>query len=486
MTKQRWLPRAARSPRFGVRLIGGILALYVLSAARTFLHAQPDFRPNIVFILTDDLGAADLAADGAPLADTPALDRLRAQSLTFSNGYAPAPICSASRAAFLTGRSPARLHFEFVSKPAGSKPPPGTALIQPEFPINLPLDEVTLAEVLEPAGYVTGFFGKWHLTQANDGYLGNGDTFGPRQQGFRVSGEERGSHPYSYPDRRHAPAGDFTPGAYEPDALTDRAIDFMREHRDERFLLYLSHYYVHDPLGTRCEWLLKKYREKAAKLGVLAAESRIGYAAFVEVMDHLVGRVLDELDELGLAENTLVVFTSDNGGAPQYTNNGAWRGSKWTLYEGGIRVPFIVRWPGVTTAGAVCAAPVIGTDLFPTFADIAGAPLPADRLLDGKSLRSLLEDPRASLARDSLVWHFPFYHLPNVNQTPVSAIRRGDLKLVHHYENNRSELFDLAVDPGETRDLSRVRPADAQRLEVELLAQLRTMDARLPRPAPGH
>jgi uncharacterized sulfatase len=248
--------------------------------------------------------------------------------------------------------------------------------------------------------------------------------------------------------------------------------------------LYLSHYYVHDPLGTRCEWLLQKYREKAVKLGVPADENRIRYAVFVEVMDHLVGRVLDELDELGLAENTLVVFTSDNGGAPQNTDNGAWRGSKWTLYEGGIRVPLFVRWPGVATAGAICAVPVIGTDLFPTFTEAAEAQLPSDRPLDGVSLRPLFEEPKAALPREVLLWHFPFYHPTHVNETPVSAMRHGNLKLVHHYENSRNELFDLAVDPGETLDLSGLRTADAQRMEAELLTQLRTMEARLPRPAP--
>jgi uncharacterized sulfatase len=434
-----------------------------------------------VLILVDDLGGADLQGGGAVLAETPALDRLRSQGLSFSAAYAPAPICSASRAALLTGRSPARLHFEFVSKPEGSEPPPNTELVQPAFPVDLPLEEISLAELLSPAGYATGYFGKWHLTQANDRYLGHGSTFGPREQGFAETGEERGSHPYGYSDPRQRPTGGCAPGEYEPDALTDRAIAFLRRHRDERFFLFLSHYYVHDPVNTRCEWLLRKYREKADRLGIETDEALIRYAAFVDVMDYLVGRVLAVLDELGLADDTVVIFTSDNGGAPQYTDNGRLRGSKWTLYEGGIRVPLYVRWPGVTPPGGTSAAPVVGTDIFPTLAEIAGVPVPEDVPLDGVSLRSLLADPSAGLPRDTLIWHFPFYHPPFVDETPASALRRGRLKLVYHYEGRRTELFDLSSDPGETTNLTFVRSDLAAELRDDLLRRLVAMDARFPR-----
>lgn len=468
--------------RIALRFVPTLAGALALLAGGAAFAAKP---PNIVVILADDLGARDLAADGARLAETPALDRLRAQGLAFSAAYAPAPICSASRAALLTGRSPARLHFEFVTKAANAKPPPDTRLIQPAFPIDLPLEEVTIAEVLAPAGYATGFFGKWHLTQANDRYLGHGSTFGPRQQGFAETDEERGSHPYNYPKGRRPPAGDFAPGDYEPDALTERAIRFLREQREGPFLLFLSLYHVHDPVQTRCAWLLEKYRDKAARLGVEASDAQIRYAAFVDIMDHLAGRVLGAMDELGLGENTVVIFTSDNGGAPHFTDNGALRGSKWTLYEGGIRVPMIVRWPGVTPPGATCATPVIGTDVLPTLAEIAGASVPANRPLDGVSLRGLLADPGATLSRESLQWHFPFYHPDFVNETPVSALRRGTLKLVYHYEGPRVELFDLARDPGETTDLSALRPEDAQRLRAELLWELRAVGARFPRERGG-
>lgn len=438
-----------------------------------------DAPPNVLFILIDDLGARDLGGEGARLAESPHLDRLARQGLRFTAGYAPAPICSASRAAFLTGRSPARLHFEFVTKAAGAKAPAGTKLVQPAFPVNLPLEEITLAELLSPVGYVTGFLGKWHLTQENDRYLGHGSTFGPGQQGFAETSEERGSHPYNYPVPKRPPVRDVADGQYEPDALTDAAIAFLERHQRDRFFLQLAPYHVHEPVNTRGQWLIDKYTAKAKRLGLQATETQIRYAAFVEIMDHLVGRVLDALERLGLADRTLVIVTSDNGGAPPYTDNHPLRGTKWTLYEGGIREPFYVRWPGVVAPGGTCDTPVIGTDLFPTLAAVAGAELPADRSLDGINLAPLFRDPAARLNRDRLVWHFPFY-LAEVGETPVSALRRGDLKLVHHYEDGRTELFDLRADPAEQHDLSRSRPEETAELRAELLRVLQEQGARFP------
>lgn len=464
-----------------MRITGLWLLLPGLAASLPAAAATPDV-PNVVLILIDDLGAADLQADGAELAETPALDRLRRQGVSFTQAYAPAPICSASRASLLTGRSPARLHFEFVTKPKGSKPPARTVLVQPAFPTSLPLEEVSLAELLAPAGYVTGYLGKWHLNQEEGRYLAHGTTHGPAQQGFAETSEERGSHPYGYAKSRGEPPGPSMPdGVYEPDALTDRAIAFLRDHRADRFFLQLSHYYVHDPVATRCAWLVRKYQEKAARLGQKISDEHIRYAAFVEVMDHLVGRVLTEIDALDLARNTVVIFTSDNGGMPVFTDNGPLRGSKWTLYEGGLRVPLLVRWPEVAPAGAECGVPVIGTDLFPTLAAITRAPRPVDRVLDGVDLSPLLASPtRADVAPRKLLWHFPFYHEPFVRETPASALRDGNLKLVHHYEDERSELFDLSVDPGEAHDLAATLPGETARLRTELLQRLQAMDARMP------
>ncbi|HTO03599.1 MAG TPA: sulfatase, partial [Opitutus sp.] len=444
------------SRRLRLTKLTSVALLAALAPSPNF--AATDERPNIVFILADDLGAVDLQADGAVLAETPALDRLRGQGVSFSSAYASAPICSASRASILTGRSPARLHFEFVTKATE----PGATdskqrLLQPDFPVNLPLSETTISEILGPAGYATGFFGKWHLTQANDRYLGHGTTFGPRQQGFDEADEERGSHPYSWlKPKMLPPPGDFKAGEYEPDALIDRAIEFIGDHRNRRFFLFLSLYHPHEPVNTRLEWLEEKYRRKAARLGLSAGDRSVRYAAFADTMDHLVGRVLAAIDEQTLSGNTLVVFTSDNGGAPQWTDHRPVRGSKWTLYEGGIRVPLIARGPGIP-AGVNCPTPVTGTDFLPTFSALAHATLPKDVVFDGANIQPLLAESKAEWSARTLTWHFPFYHEPHVDETPVSAIRRNDLKVVYHYEHDRTELFDLAADPSESRDLSTLR-----------------------------
>lgn len=460
----------------------GIGCVALLLGAAVGGSVSPD-PPNLVVILIDDAGAGDFGFDGAVLAETPHLDRLAREGLRFTSGYAPAPICSASRASILTGRSPARLQFEFVTKASGAAEPKTGSLRQPPFPRDFPLEEITLAEMLGPAGYVAGYFGKWHLTQTSDRYLGHGTTHGPRQQGFAEASEERGSHPYSYPRPAQAPVRDQPAGVYEEDRLADEAIEFLRRHRQNRFLLYLATYYVHDPVDTRCGWLIEKYRAKAERLGlkgVAASEERVRYAAFVDVMDHSVGRVLAAIDEQGLRERTLVILLSDNGGHPRFSENGGLRGSKWTLYEGGIRVPFLARWPGVIPANASSEVPVVGTDVFPTFAAIAGVPLP-DRPLDGVNLLPVFRDPSATLPRRRLTFHFPFYHEPYVNETPVSALREGNLKLVFHYEKERAELFDLAADPHEEHDLASARPHDAARLKARLLADLRAAGARFPR-----
>lgn len=456
-------------------LASGVAALPVAAAVAN------NEKPNIVFILIDDLGWGDTGPYGQTFVDTPNFDRLAKQGMTFTQAYAPSPICSASRAASLTGRSPARLHFEFVTKPKNAKLPKGVVLRQPAFPRDLPLSEISLAEALSPAGYKTGYFGKWHLTQENGGqYLGHGDTFGPARQGFGETCEERGSHPYSYPKgvKSRPGFGNFDNGKFAPDALTDKAVDFLRRNKDSRFFLFLSHYYVHYPLHTRCKWLLEKYEAKARRLGLRPNDEQLTYAAFVETMDYLVGRVLDAIDDLGLADNTLVVLTSDNGGDPRVAWNGL-RGSKWTLYEGGVREPFLVRWPGRVKAGASSSVPVIATDLMPTFCEVAGVPSPSVPL-DGISLLSLFTGKSQALDRDILTWHFPFYHPDHVGTKPCSSIRNGDMKLIYYYEDERAELYDLAADPMEKNNLADMKPKVVAKLKYELLETLKKQGARFP------
>ncbi len=470
-----------RGPTCRPTALGALLMSLSCQVSSVFAAAPQARPPNIVIILIDDLGFSDLRCTGNRIHDTPHLDRLVSQGMRFTNAYAAAPICSPSRGAIVTGRSPARLHFESVTKARTAKPPANTRLRQPAFTQDLPLGEVSLAEAIKPQGYVTGFYGKWHLTQGGKRYLAWGKTHGPLQQGFDAGNEDRGSHPYNYKTREF---GAFKPGQYPPDALTENAIAFMRSNRHRPFLLYVSHYYVHTPVHTRCRWLFEKYRRR---MGPEAPKGKVHYAAFVETMDAYVGQLLRAIDDLRLTDRTVVMFTSDNGGHPSYASNAPLKGSKWTLYEGGIRVPTSVRWPGVVKPGSVCETPVIHMDFFATACELAGARTDVKRPLDGVSLVGLLTgEPTTALKRDTLYWHFPYYHPRLVNTKPQSAIRRGDLKLIHFYEDDRVELYDLARDIGEQHDLSRERPAQARELKQALHARLQSVDARLPRPNPDY
>jgi uncharacterized sulfatase len=396
--------------------------------------------------------------------------------------YSAAPICSPARAALLTGRSPARLHFEFVTKYMDSKPTTVTPLRHPPFTLNLPLEEVTIAEALRGVGYVTGLAGKWHLNAHHERYLGYSPEFGPERQGFMFAREERGSHPYNYNERDFTGCAD---GKYPEDSLTSGAIEFLRENRQRPFFLLASHYYVHTPVHTRCKWLFEKYRKRLeGKTPADVLKTRAMYGAFVETFDHYVGELLGGVDRLGLRENTLVLFTSDNGANPEITTNAPLRGSKWNLYEGGVRVPMMVRWPGRVTPGSICDVPVGGWDFFPTVTELAG--VQANRSpLDGTSLLSLLEGRSSRLSRESLYWHFPYYipeHTAKPYSTPQSSIRKGNRKLIYYYEDRRTELFDLAKDPGEQNDLARSLPRVSDELLADLQRYLRSVDARLPQP----
>jgi len=469
-----------------LKTLGTFFALPIVNERIWSASYDVATRPNVVLLVADDLGWSDVGCMGNRFIDTPNIDRLASDGMLFTNAYAPAPICSATRAAILTGKSPARLHFEFVSKDKSSKPLQGTKLIQPPFTEDLPLEELTFAEVLSETGYVTGMFGKWHLTQRNDRYLGWGDTHGPLQQGFMFGSEDRGSHPYSYKERTF---GKFEEGQFPEDSLIKSSIDFIQRNSNRPFLMYLPLYYVHTPVHTRCKWLYDKY---AGRLEQNANADHIMYAAFVETMDHYIGQVLGAINNLGLTRNTIVMFTSDNGGHPQYTDNSPLNGSKWNLYEGGIRVPMVVRWPGVVQRASKCNIPVIGTDLFPTLCEIARAEKNPKIPLDGVSFVPLQKDPSGgSWQRDTLYWHFPYYHPPykggesrTFGTTPQSAMRKGNYKLLYRYETSRTELFDLSSDISEQHDISQKLPERTTALKGELMDHLKTIDARFPKKRP--
>lgn len=470
-----------------------------LFLAATLAHAAaaaPAARPNVIFILADDLGWHDLHVYGNAWHDTPNLDRLAQEGTRFTNAYAPAPICSASRAALLTGRSPARLGFEFVVKNRPAKPPTGHPLTPPPYPLNLPLSEITPGQLFSGAGYATGYYGKWHLNEHYQGYLGWSPVYGPLQRGFAEGNMEFGSHPYGDAKRPKADMADLPAGDYGRDALTELAIAFLREHRTgQPFFLQLSHYYVHEPIKSRARWLVDKY---ATRLPAGTSHDRAVYGAMVETLDHLVGQLLQALDELGLRDNTLIVFASDNGGHPLYSGNGPLRGNKWNVYEGGIRIPWIVRWPGHIPAGRTSDVPFIGTDLLPTLCAATGVPLPAGVTLDGIDVLPVWRGVSAGDPDRALVWHFPYYHpeedfdkaLPRIgiddfsfNQTrPQSAIRVGDWGLLHFYEDDHDELYQLSADLSQQHDHAAADPARTRALRQRLDATLHAMGARFATP----
>ncbi|MHB1036674.1 MAG: sulfatase [Pirellulales bacterium] len=393
-------------------------------------------KPNIVFILADDLGINDLGCYGRRDHRTPNLDRLASQGMRFTSAYCAQPICSASRAAILTGKAPARLHL--TTYLPGRPDCVSQKLLHPVIPQQLPLAEKTLAEYLKEAGYATACIGKWHL---------GGRGFGPEDQGFDVV----------HPGRANTTPSATEGGKGEYD-LTAASEKFLEANRDRPFFLHLCHNTPHIP-----------YKAKAELVAKNAAAFEPVYAATIETLDDTVGLLLAKLDALGLAANTLVVFTSDNGGLhvpegphSRITHNTPFRAGKGFLYEGGLRIPLLVRWPGRVPAGRIVDEPVINTDWLPTLLDLAGRPAPAG--LDGVSIAGLLAG--GSAPARLFYWHFP--HYTNQGSRPAGAVRDGRWKLVEHYEDGRVELFDLAKDVGETTDLAARQPQTAQRLRAAL------------------
>lgn len=494
-------------------ILSFLLSLLLISGFGSWLSAQDlenQDKPNIILIYIDDMGYSDVAEYGKEygqnLTETPNMDRLVKEGKKFTSAYASAPLCSPSRAALLTGKTPARLNFEFVTKNETDdyswddeewiKKFEGYELVPPPFTLNLPLEEVTVAEALKKGGYETAISGKWHVAAHNEHYLGWSSDFGPEHQGFDFTAETFGSHPYSYivgGEKKNSK--EYKKGEYPVDALTDRAVDFIKKDHQKPFFLYVSHYYVHTPVEVNVQWLIDKYRKKA---GPDLSEERVVYAAFVEIVDHYVGQLLDAIDKEDLTDDTVVILTSDNGGHPVYAFTRPFRGSKWNVYEGGIRVPFIVRWPGVANAGSESDGLVSQIDLKPTFMELAGVEN-YEQGLDGKSIVPLFYDDEIDTFKNrTLYWHFPYYHPEGgefektqshigletgyVSQTlPQSAMRKGNLKLVYFYDGDKAELYDLAKDPSEQNDLSSERPWDTQMMKAELLQKLHEAGARFPR-----
>ena len=424
-----------------------------------------DGRPNVILVLVDDMGWKDLSCQGSDFYQTPHVDRLAASGMRFTSGYAACPVCSPTRAAMLTGQYPARLHLtDWI---AGHERPHAKLRI-PDWTKRLPLEQVTIAERLKEAGYATASIGKWHL---------GGTGLSPKEQGFDVNlgGTDKGQPPSYFSHYGIPTLPDGPPGEYLTDREASEAVAFIEANRDRPLFLYLPHHCVHTPLQAKPE-VAAKYAAKRPGI----PPKRAAYAAMVESVDDALGTILDALDRLGIRNRTAIIFTSDNGGQSSITDMKPLRAGKGSAYEGGVRVPLVVSWPGVTVAGSTSDVPVITPDIPATILDLTSVgPAPAQPL-DGASLAGVLRG--GSLARDAIYWHYPHYHPGGA--TPSSAVRSGPWRLVHFYEDDRSELYDLAADPGETIDLATKQPDKAAELRGRLDAWLADVGAQLPTPNP--
>lgn len=431
-------------------------------------------QPNIVFILADDLGYTDVACFGSKYYETPNIDRLASQGMRLLSHH-HCQNCTPTRAALMSGQYGARTgvytvggidRFDWSKRP----------LRPVDNVTELPLDRDIIAGQLKAAGYATGMFGKWHIGERGE--------YHPGKRGFDEAIVSAGVH-FDFDTN---PKTEYPQGQYLADFLTDKAVDFIARHKDHPFFLYLPHFAVHAPHQAKTD-LIEKFKPKPG----VGGHNNPTYAAMIYSVDESVGRVMKTLDDLKIADNTVLIFTSDNGGVGGYvregikaagdiTDNAPLRSGKGSLYEGGTREPFIIRWPGVTRPGTACDVPTIHVDLYPTMLEIAGAPKPR-QVLDGESLVKLFRDPAAKLQRDAIYQHFPGYLGAGVDAwrtTPVSVIQSGNWKLMEFLEDGRLELYDLANDIGETRNLAKENPAKTKELHARLVAWRAEVNAPMP------
>lgn len=436
-----------------------MLCRFVVLAASLILWAataRAADRPNVVFIFADDLGINDLGCYGRQEHKTPRLDELAARGARFTSAYCGLSICSASRAALMTGKSPARLHITTFLP--GRPDAPSQKLLHPEITLNLPSSEITLAERFKGLGYATGLFGKWHL----------GDAPGskPTDQGFDEAFQ---------PPAKSQPSA--TEGGKSEYAITHKAIEFMERHKDEPFFLYVAHYTPHIVLAAKPELVEKNRKAFNAT-----------YAAMMETLDDTVGLILDAIERNGLSDNTIVVFTSDNGGlhvlegGTVATHSTPFRAGKGYLYEGGLRTPLIIAWPG-RIPPATINEPTINEDFTQTFMELCGAPAPTEPGLEGVSIAPLLLGGPASAPR-SFAFHFP--HYTNQGSRPAGSLREGNWKLIENYEDGSLELYDLGADPGERDNLAARHPERAQAMRAKLDAWRTDAGAQLNTPNPDY
>jgi arylsulfatase A-like enzyme len=460
------LTRRAFVKRLGVGA-AAVLAANPLAAAEKSKRRSP----NVVFILADDLGWRDLGCYGHKIHETPNIDKLAAGGMRFADAYAACPVCGPTRASILSGKYPSRSGYTH-----NWLPPDGQEFWNERRPGDRPafmkLEEFTLAEALQAGGRQTAFVGKWHLGEK---------PYYPRRQGFDVNvagnhwGHPRKGYfsPYQLENLKDGPKGE-----YLTDRLTSEAIRVMDDFskKDKPWFMHLCYYTVHVPFHAKAE-KVKKYTAKARQAKV---KLNAKYAAMVESLDENVGRLLRWLDEKGLRENTIIVFTSDNGGHRGATHNRPLRGYKGDLYDGGIRVPWIVQWPGVTKPGSVCNKPVISTDFYPTILEMTGLPLRPKQHIDGVSFASALRGAK-DFDRGAMIWHYPHQRISE----PASAIRVGDWKFICYYNDGRQALYNLKDDIGEKNNHAKRMPEKTAKMKAQLDAMLKEHGAKIPAAKPA-
>ncbi len=461
-----------------------------------FASLEAAERPNILFILIDDFGWYDVGYNGSTFYETPCIDGLAKDSFRFDRLYTPSPMCSPTRLSILTGKNPAR---HGVTQWLAGRDTPYTregeeARVYCPKPQSSGIkeDEVTLGEVLQKAGYETAFYGKWHIGALKE-------TGGPKRHGFdsqkAIIESNRCEMFYPFRGGRYFP--DAKKGDNFTDLLTDAAIDFVTTERDQPFYLHLCHFAMHAPIASK-PGLKEKFEKKAASLPPLEVDRILDdyghkpqkmrrddpvYAGELATLDTNIGRLVDALKESGQYENTIIVFTGDNGGRSSYfrehpTSIQPLRTGKTFIFEGGLRTPTLVRWPGHDSVGGSTEAAVTSMDFYPTLLEMAGLPLQPEQHVDGVSLVPLFEG--GAIERDTLYWHFPHYQ--GEGSYPASAIRVGDFKLIHNYHHDDVLLYNVTDDPGETENLAAKMPEKADALQKQLVTYLEEAGAYIPRP----
>jgi arylsulfatase A-like enzyme len=447
----------------------GISAVgWIMSGAVANPKSAVEKKPNIIFILADDLGWAELGCYGNTFNETPNLDKLAKEGMRFTDAYAAAPVCSPYRAALMTGQHPARIGI--------------TDYLRPNDKNHLSTHYVTVAEALKNAGYATGIIGKWHLT----GYANHGAMeFPPAMHGFdeTIVSENRGigGGSYFHPYHFNREIQKLLPGKeYLIDRCNLEAVEFIERHKDSPFFLYLSHYAVHTRLNGKPELVAEFEKKPGSDKGFKARRNNPHLAAQLKSVDEGVGMIINKLDELGMSNDTILVFTGDNGGEDRVTSNAPLRAGKSTLYEGGIRVPLIVRYPKIVSAGTVCKTPTSNIDFYPTLCQVAGAWQDSQHDCDGVSILPLLKNPNYQLKRKTFYWHYPLDKPHFLGGRSSGAIRKGGWKLIEYFDTGKKELYNLADDLSEKNNLASKNPEKVVELHGLLKDWRKEVGAKIP------